>query len=935
MNRIIPRWIIHLTVFGTALLGRAFSAPLDYHTDVAPLLRDYCAGCHNNFDLEGDFSVETFSALMKGGESVDETIVAPGKPNASFLMRTIRHTADPAMPPEKEPQPTAEEIAVIEQWIQEGAKGPAGDADMSILSTLTVPDIVPSGRAAKPITAAEYSPDGRFLALAKFGSVELQDAKTGKAVRGFPVEGGKVNAVHFSPDGNFLVTASGITGLKGYATIWEVATGKEVRRIGQETHRDILFDAEFSPDGKLLATAGYDRVIRLWDVKTGKYLQKYPSHNGAVFDLAFSPDGTVLASASGDSTCKIWHVESGRRLDTLNQPQGEQFGVDFTPDGKFIVGVGADNKIRLWRFLSKDKPRINPVVHARFAHEDTIVDMAISPDGKWLATSSADRALKLWSLPGLVQAKSFGEQADVVEALVFLSGSESFAAGRMNGTMDVFDVVAPEQITSGSEIAEETTVVAKPEGEMKSLEEKEDGPEQTLPMFSRIKGAIDQPGDVDEFRFSAKAGEEWIFEIDAAKSKSKLDSKIAVLDAEGEPVERAVLQAVRDSWLTFRGKDSKTSGDFRVHNWMEMELDEFLYVNGEVVKLWHYPRGPDSGFLVYPGFGDRHTFFDTTPMAHPVGQPCYIVRAFPAGTEPSPNGLPVYRIFYENDDESRRVAGADSKLSFVAPRDGDYRIAVSDVRGAGGDGYHYQLTARSPSPDFSVEVGGKNPKVSPGSGKELSFTVQRSDGFLGPIDIEFENLPETLSITSPLTIEAGQDRAFAMLSATRDFAGLSEEEAKKIRVVAKANVGGEKVEKSLGDLGKLEKGPAPKMLVSIEPDGDNGKIGEDGILEFTLHPGETITARVVVDRLGFEPRIDFGKEDSGRNLPYGVYVDNIGLNGLMIPIGKSEQRFFLTASEIIEPTTRLFHLRSTSEGNEGSKPVRLRVVKRDGEVAKN
>jgi len=929
MNRIIPCLVIHL-----ALLSDAFS--VDYHTDVAPLLRDYCAGCHNEFDLEGEFSVETFASLMKGGETEDEIIVAPGKPDASFLLRTIQHDADPAMPPKKEPQPTAEEIAVIQQWIQEGAKGPAVDADVSILSTLTVPDIAPSGKAVSPITAAEYSPDGRFLAIAQFATVELRDVKSGKTLRRFPVTDGKVNAVHFSNDGKLLVTASGITGLKGVATIWNVASGKEVRRIGEDSHRDILFDAEFSPDDKLLATAGYDRVIRLWDVETGKYLRQFPSHNGAVYDLAFSPDGKVLASASGDSTGKVWHVETGKRLDTLNQPQGEQLGIDFTPDGKYIVGVGADNRIRLWRFLSKDQPRINPVVHARFGHEDAIIDMAISSDGKWLATSSADRALKLWSLPDLKQVESFGEQEDVVEALAFLPSGKAFMAARMNGSISDYTVAAPRKVAAKGKAAQ--TRLAAPElveGKMVMLKEAEGGELQKLTVPSRIDGMIGEPGDVDEFVFSAKAGEEWIFEIDAEKSKSKLDSKIAVLNAEGEPVERVVLQAVRDSWLTFRGKDSKASGDFRVQNWSEMELNEFLYVNGEVVKLWHYPRGPDSGFLVYPGFGSRHTFFDTTPMAHPVGQPCYIVRAFPAGTEPSPNGLPVYRIFYENDDESRRMAGKDSKLSFVAPKDGDFRIAVADVRGSGGADFHYKLTARRPNPDFSVEVGGKNPKVSPGSGKELSFTVKRMDGFDGPIDVVVEGLPETLSVTSPLTVEREQDRGFAMLNATADFAGLTEEEAKKIKVVAKAKVGGKAVAKSLGDLGKLEKGPEPKMLISIEPDGDNGKMGEDGVLEFTLHPGETITANVVVDRLGFEPRIDFGKEDSGRNLPHGVYVDNIGLNGLMIPVGKSEQRFFLTASEVAGETTRLFHLRSTSEGKEGARPVRLRVVAKDGDVVKN
>ena len=111
-----------------------------------------------------------------------------------------------------------------------------------------------------------------------------------------------------------------------------------------------------------------------------------------------------------------------------------------------------------------------------------------------------------------------------------------------------------------------------------------------------IEGVIEDGSEVDLFRWTAKAGEQWVVETNAARSKSPLDTKIEVLDSEGEPILRTQLQAVRDSYFTFRGKDSDTSDDFRVHNWQEMELDEYFYSNGEVNRLWLYPRGPDSGF---------------------------------------------------------------------------------------------------------------------------------------------------------------------------------------------------------------------------------------------------------------------------------------------------------------------------------------------------
>ena len=106
-----------------------------------------------------------------------------------------------------------------------------------------------------------------------------------------------------------------------------------------------------------------------------------------------------------------------------------------------------------------------------------------------------------------------------------------------------------------------------------------------------------------------------MFETNAARSKSPLDSKIEILNSEGHPVPRVLLQAVRDSYIQFRGINSDTR-DCRVHNWEEMDLNQYLYLNGEVVRLWLWPRGPDSGFQFYPQTGSRRLYFDTTAMSH-------------------------------------------------------------------------------------------------------------------------------------------------------------------------------------------------------------------------------------------------------------------------------------------------------------------------------
>jgi mono/diheme cytochrome c family protein len=906
------------------------AAPVEYHTDIAPLLRDYCAGCHNAGDYEGGFSVETFAALMEGGETEDKTILVPGKPDESYLLQTVLKTAKPAMPPKKEPQPTAAEVALLKRWIEEGAKGPAKEHDISLLSTLNVPDVAPTAAAKDAVTAAAFSNDAALEAYAKHGRIELQGAD-GKNVRSLKTPEGKINALHFSTDGTKLVAATGISGLKGEAIVFDTKSGAVIKTIGEGTHRDILFDAEFSPDGSLLATAGYDRNIHLWDFATGKLLRSMTSHNGAVYDLAFSPDGTVLASASGDGTCKIWLVATGERLDTLNQPEAEQYRVAFTPEGKHIVAAGADNRIRLWRFVSKTAPKLNPLLQTKFGHEDDIVDLAVSPDGKQLVTTSSDRSLKLWSLPALETIKDFGPQSDLLAVLAFAGKGEILFASRLDGSQERLPLAGLAPPAHAAAENDAVTVKATDvEVETLKLTEAASGSNPMLVRRSETRGKIGAMGETDDYPFTAKAGETWVFEVNAQRSKSKLDSKLAVLDAKGAPVEQVVLQAVRDSWLTFRGKDSMTSGDFRVHNWEEMELDELLYVNGEVVKLHLYPRGPDSGFNVYPGSGDRRTWFQTTPMSHPLGQPCYIVRAFPPGTDPARNGLPVYRLYYENDDDPERRAGSDSVLRFTAPADGDYRVRLSDTRGFGGDGYDYTLVARGLKPDFNVATAWKDLKLAPESGREIAFTATRMDGYEGPVEVTVSGLPETLSISQPIVIEPGQDRAFATLRSTGTFKGLTEEEAAKVKVTASAMIDGKVVAKEAGKAMAVGLLDQQKLRVHLKPDGGSGKVGADGVLEFTIHPGETISAIVAADRHGLAGDIAFGKEDAGRNLPHGVFVDNIGLNGLMLQPEDNEKRLFITASKIVRPMVRDFHLVTPAGGGHTTQRVRLRIVENDG-----
>jgi hypothetical protein len=533
-----------------AALPCSAAAP-SYERDITPILRTYCSGCHNDREQEGEFSVETFASLRKGGVGSGDPVV-PGDAAASVMIQRIRSQDGDHMPPDDEPQVPAADLAVLQAWIAAGATPPA--ADVSLLESLVVPKLPPHV-GAMPVTAVAVSPDGGHVAVVRgrgLSVVPLGALGAGQPSLGVDLPW-KANAVHFSPDAKSFVVAGGVTGLSGVAELRDAGRGSLIRSFGG--HRDVLYDAEFSPDGKTLATAGYDRSIKLWNVADGTIVRSIDVHNGAIFDLAWHPSGKLLGSASADETIKLWRTSDGARLDTLNQPQGEMFAVAFTPDGNHVIGGGRDKRIHLWKLVSVESPAINPPIHSRFAHESPIVAIGLSADGRHLLTSAEDRSLKLWSVPELVLEHDYPRQPDQVSAVAPLSDGR-FVVGRMDGALDAVVLAAPLASGPASRAAANPAVAsvsppqspataspadtASPRAATES--EPNDTPQQAMAVSlpAEIKGTVARPGDADCFRFAAKRGEPLLIEVNAARSKSQLDSRIEVLDAAGNPVEQVI-----------------------------------------------------------------------------------------------------------------------------------------------------------------------------------------------------------------------------------------------------------------------------------------------------------------------------------------------------------------------------------------------------------
>lgn len=896
---------------------------VDYVRDVFPILETYCVGCHTADDPEGGLVMEEFAGLIKGGDT--GVAITAGSPGSSRLLLMASGKLKPVMPPDDEPGPDENELKIISRWIEQGAVGPEGD--MPIKRTLRTPKIERSQSVVAPITAIAVSADGNRTARAVFGRIEIEN-KQGGLVTIKESDLGKVNALSFSSNSERLLAASGLTGAWGRAAIYDTANGKLVAEfVG---HSDILYAAEFSPDESIIATAGYDKMIVIWDVKTGVVIRELKGHNGAIFDLAFSPDGMILVSACADETAKVWNVQTGKRLDTLSQPESEVFAVSVTGDGKFIVACSGDNRIRVWRLKSVDSPKINPLVATRFIDETPIINFAISPDSQSLVALAESGSVKLIRTSDWQPIASLPPLGESGTDLFITDDNRFVNISLMNGdvvTRELPNSTTPKTARSGTYLRPVLMDFGQPtpldESKLAAANPDARGPIFDVQRNVTISGQIGQAAEVDLYRWQASKGEVWAIDADAIDG-GRLDPVVTILDATNQPVLRVRLQAVRDSYFTFRGKNSDQINDFRVFNWQEMKLSEFLYAAGEVTRLSMHPRGPDSGFDMYPGEGNRWTYFGTSGTTHALGEPAYIVQPLPPGTEPLSNGLPVFDVIYENDDDPRRLKGKNSRLLFTAPADGLYTVRISDTRSEGGSDYGYQLAIRAAQPGFNPLAKTITKPLRRATGREFNVVVDRIDGYEGPVTFEIEGLPDRLLSNFPVTIEAGQRYATGMIWADANEKGW--EGKISPRITAWAMINGKRVERPVGSPGDLTFDAKPTQVIPIiTPVGAEIAAHENWTLK--VRRGETVSARVSVVRQGdFVNEVSFGKERSGRNASQGVYVDNIGLNGLLILSGTTDREFFVTADETAVPGKRSFFLTANIDGGLTTHPIIVEVL---------
>jgi len=940
---------------------------------------------------------------------------------------------------------------------------------------------------AEPVTAVAYHPDGKSLAVGQGSRVHLFDA-SGKPLAKIDAIPGRITTLAFSANGSHLAVAAGDAGQAGLMDVYPVAkdssVGPRVLRLAK-AHTDSIYGLAFSPGGKLLATAGYDRVIHLWPVVAGTTmpLRTLKDHSDTIYALAFHPEGKRLASVSADRTVKVWDVDSGARLYTLSEPTDWQYAVAWSPDGRFVAAGGVDRSLRVWQADAT----AGKLVKSAFAHERPVTRLAFTSDGQKLFSLGEDRVIKAWDAASLKEAAVFPAQKETVLGFALRPDGKQVAVGRHDGVAELLDATGKRMTTL---LLEEKKAQTDRFRTVPEAAAATDSARKAMPITRPVTvlGSIDRPGDVDYFRFSAKAGEEigieaalhdaasrldpvltltdesgrvlaegagtlgfiapadgsyaiglrdrdfqggadrkyhlsvgpipvvngvfplgvtrgrssrvqllgvnlgktttvmmdipteaktgsrvpvtlpriagetvlgmptmivdefpssaisadgqttltatpatvdgvlakadeahtirfparrgarLVIEVNAHRLGSPLDSTIEILDRNGKPMPLAVLRCTAKTFTSLRDHDAEKPG-IRLETWHDFRIDDFLYADGELMRIVELPRGPDDDCLFYQVNGKRVGYRGTTPTFHPFGVTVYRVDAHPPGTTFPPNGMPVYTLYQRNDDGGPGL-GADSKLFFDPPADGEYQVRIRDSRGAGGTGYAYRLTVREPRPDYAIRFTPTAPEVWRGGAVPINVTVDRFDDFDGPIHVELQGLPE--GFHAPSAVIAGNlNTTTIAMSATEN--AVIPRSAAPLKMIAKAVIADREVSKEA--LGK------PVALASTLGDLATSVQAP----EVAIRPGHEARFTVAIERRnGFKGRVPI----TVAGLPHGVRVMNVGLNGILITERDTSREVVLYAEPWVKPTTNAFVVFAKREGKttEHAAPsVRLRI----------
>jgi WD40 repeat protein len=374
------------------------------------------------------WEVPSGKEIVPVGEHHEESCVMALSPDGKILFTGSQPATLRATGPAK---PSAPDVAIRRWDTATGMRLPASSAR---------PAHFPPPLLLSPTGKRLVSEDSR-------GALTLWDADSGKLVRKLPRELSDSYGA-FSADGKrFVSWSAGGTGWNkpGTLWLWDATTGRELGRL--DGHRDMVWAAGFSPDGRQLASWGLrDETLRLWDVTSGRELRQLKGKDRGLTRLAFSRDGCLLAASGRHRTVfQVWEVASGCPLDTcdvqhvLKVQRHSDYGILFGADGRSLVLTDVHGKIYCWDLATGRLRR-------HWQADSRIYQLALSADGRILA-SQGNSAVLIWDLAGASRGSAAGPapgEKDLATLWADLAASDAGKAYRAVWRLADFpDVAVP------------------------------------------------------------------------------------------------------------------------------------------------------------------------------------------------------------------------------------------------------------------------------------------------------------------------------------------------------------------------------------------------------------------------------------------------------------------------------------------------------------
>lgn len=220
------------------------------------------------------------------------------------------------------------------------------------------------------------------------------------------------------------------------------AQNNEPKLILPVGHTDGVVSAQFSPDGKKIATNSHDNTVKIWDAESGKILIDIVGHSKYVVSVEFSPDCSKIVTASWDSTAKIWDIETGKLYKVLSDHSNRVNSAKFSPNGRNIVTTSRDKTAKIW------DAKTGKLLTNLVGHTSEIYSAQFSPDGNKIVTASGDNTAKIWDVKsGKFLADIVGHTYQVYTAL-FSPNGQRIVTISLSDTIKIWDAESGKLLTA-------------------------------------------------------------------------------------------------------------------------------------------------------------------------------------------------------------------------------------------------------------------------------------------------------------------------------------------------------------------------------------------------------------------------------------------------------------------------------------------------------